>query len=165
LTLKETNWSCEVDIAALVADGPQTVLVAGEVKSWRDDITEQDLENLLRVARISREQLGADCVVLASTLRDKFSEQELRSLRQLCQDAGSRGLPHGRAIFPALPLVFTGQDLSLPWMSEDAPWRWGRSHSGYLLADLAEASCKRNLGLLSWGYGGTGGDFSFTWAT
>lgn len=165
LTLKdpEQSWACEVDIAALVADGPGTVLVAGEVKSWRDDISEQDLDNLLRVARMSKSQLGVECVVLAATLRDRFSDEERESLRRLCREMGGRGFPHHSLIFPALPLVFTGPDLSLPWLSKEAPWRWAGSSSNYLLADLAEASCKRNLGLASWDYKGSDDGFDFTW--
>lgn len=164
LTLKDGDWACEVDVAALIADGPGTVLVAGEVKSWRDDISQQDLENLLRVAHISKSQLGVECVVLAATLRDRLSDEERQALRRLCEDLGRRGFPHNSLVCPSLPLVFTGPDLSLPWLSEEAPWRWGRSHSDYLLADLAEASCKRNLGLESWDHKESDNDFRFTWA-
>jgi hypothetical protein len=164
MTLRDRDWSCEVDIAAVIADGPTSVLVAGEVKSWRDDIAAEDLENLQRVHGLARSELGLDCVVLAATLRDQLSLVERLALRQLCERLGRRGFDHHSLIFPALPLVFTGPDLSQPWFSVDAPWRWGNGHNAYLLAALAEESCKRNLGLIRWEPAGPGAPFQFTWA-
>jgi hypothetical protein len=150
LNLQAGNWKCEIDLAAVLTDGPRTIVMLGEMKGGRDDIDDNDLDNLVQAQMALRDR-GIETVILAATLRDRFSAQEVGSLRRVCEHSVLS--LHPFAVEAVLPLVLTAPDLSAPYLSPDHPWRWGGPGGRQSLAiDTAMESCRRNLGLLSVGF-------------
>ena len=150
LTIKAgKKWSCEIDIALSTSrSGPPTV-VLGEVKSYRDSIQANDLENLGKVQTYLRGK-GIECVVLAGTLREQFEDDERRALRTFCERSPVEPVGGDGRIQPVLPIVFTARDLSVPDRSKEHPVSWEDGRFGLL--NLAQESCRRNLGLESVDY-------------
>lgn len=143
LTVELQGWECEIDIAALIMDGPLTLAVVGELKGGRELIDETDIDNLQRVQHILR-SADIEAFLMAGTTRNRFEPSEVSLLRTACEAAPTRLMgPHRE---PALPIVLCGPDVSKPWFDEDHPWRWG-TPGGAPLGGLAEGSCRRNLGL------------------
>lgn len=131
--LEEGKWKCEVDVVAM-ADGDECpVVILGEVKSYRDSIDRNDLENLMRVQEFL-ESTGVSCFILASTLRDKFSEQGIEDLCYIRETLTAKG-SHS-------PIVLSGRQLSVPRLHPDYPASWD---SRFFLANFARESCERNL--------------------
>jgi hypothetical protein len=161
LTLKLDGWECEVDIAALILDGPLTLAVVGELKGGRELLSDDDIENLKRVQQLLR-AAEVETLLLAGTTRDRLEPSEVGLLRAACEAAPPRlgGIDHALA----LPIVLCGPDMSTPWFDDAHPWRWG-TPGGPPLGGLAEVSCQRNLGLQeggpSWLHGE--GRWSFRW--
>ena len=158
LEVRSAGVAWEIDVAMALDDLGPPVVVVGEVKSFRDSIDAKDLASLRRVQERLR-ATGIECFLLASTLRDKLDEAELAALRAECESAPmtlSRRSSH-----PVLPIILTATDLSQPQFSDEHPWRWGAPGGG--TAGLAEASCKRNLGLeeIHWEPAGTESRFRF----
>lgn len=143
LTLKLDEWNCEIDLAALIMDGPLTLAVVGEVKGGRDQIDATDVGNLQRVQQLLR-TAGIETFVMVGTTRRQLEAAEVALLRVACESAPPRLMPHYLGL--ALPIVLCGPDLSLPWFDDGHPWRWG-SAGDAPLAGLGEVSCRRNLGL------------------
>lgn len=144
LEVRAPGWSCELDIAAAVIDGPTTLVVVGEVKGGSDPIDANDLVNLARVHDHLRAS-GVEALMFAATTRKSLTPDERVALRALCDRAPERLLTGGASVL-SLPLVLIGRDLSSPWMSDEHPWRWGQPGEPPL-AGMALESCKRNLGL------------------
>jgi hypothetical protein len=105
--------------------------------------------------------------VLFGTLNDELSGSEKQVIRDF-SDRRARALRSSRGqIIPHMPLVLTGEDVSLPWGDDAHPWRWDLRHEAPGLFGTAIASCRRNLGLAS--YKPTGAEswdeFVYEWAT
>lgn len=150
----------EIDVAMALDDLGPPVVVVGEVKSFRDSIEADDLASL-RLVQGRLRAASIECFLLASTLRDRLHETELAALRAECERA-PRTLSR-RSSRTVLPIVLTASDLSQPQFSDDHPWRWGVPGAG--TAELAEESCKRNLGLkeIRWEPRGTEWRLAFDW--
>lgn len=148
VTAAEGKWSCEIDVVALADgnEGPRVVL--GEVKSYRDPIDRNDLNNLVRVQKFL-ESTGVTCLILAATLKEKFSDTEVADLRSVCESSEAEG--------GQLPIVLTGTQLSVPRFHPDYPASWD---SRFRIANLARESCQRNLGLVN-----SSSSRGITWAT
>lgn len=145
LTVQLDGWSCEVDIASFISDGPVTLAVVGELKGGNEAIDSTDITNLQRVQDLMRAQ-GIETFILAGTTRDRLFREEISLLRSACEAAPRRLSRRFHDL--ALPIVLCGRDMSMPWMNEDHPWRWG-TPGGPPFAGLAEGGCQRNLGLSS----------------
>lgn len=139
----------EVDLAVYMR-GNNWVVVLGEVKN-RNRIDSTDIGNLeflqgkLRAA-------GVTAIIMIATLKDRLVPEEVALLRGLAERAEPVVTPQG-VVHPLVPLVLTGPDLSWPWGSEKAPWRWpdARYHG---IHGTPLASCRRNLGLLNFRFEG-----------
>jgi len=143
LTLKLDEWSCEIDLAALIMDGPLTLAVVGELKGGRDQIDAHDVANLQRVQQLLR-TASIETFVMVGTTRGQLKAAEVALLRIACESSPERLMRRHAGL--ALPIVLCGPDLSVPWFDDGHPWRWG-SPGGAPLGGLAEVSCRRNLGL------------------
>lgn len=160
LRLETERGPCEIDLALMLEDRGRPTVVIGEVKSWRGDIDEQDLVNLVRVQGHFRKK-GIECFLLAATLKEELTASERKCLRAICEAAPET---LGRqSIHAALPIVLTRDELSVPPMHEQHPSQWGRPRSE--LPEIAIESCRRNLGLVdvAWTRGPKGGAFALQW--
>ncbi|MFG2941535.1 hypothetical protein [Streptomyces sp. NPDC048282] len=131
--LEDGKWKCEVDVVAIADGAERPVVILGEVKSYRDSIDRNDVENLMRVQDFL-ESTGVSCFILASTLRDDFSEEEIEDLRHVYEALTAKG---GNP-----PIVLNGRQLSVPRLHPNYPTSWG---SRFSLEDFARESCERNL--------------------
>lgn len=143
LTVQVDGWSCEVDLASFISDGPVTLAVVGELKGGLEAIDAKDLANLQRLQGLLRAQ-GIETFILAGTTRDRLFDEEISLLRSACEAAPERISRHSHDL--ALPIVLCGPDMSMPWMNEHHPWRWGTPGEP-AFAGLAKGGCRRNLGL------------------
>jgi len=143
LGIELNGWKCEIDIAALIPDGPLTLAVVGELKGGSELIDQKDVENLQRVQYLFR-AANVETFLLAGTTRVRLDPSEVAILRAACEASPPRISGHHHAL--ALPIVLCGRDLSMPWDDDAHPWRWG-TPGGPPLGGLTEASCQRNLGL------------------
>ena len=150
----------EIDLALILEDRGRPVVIIGEVKSWRDDIDENDLANLAWVQEHFREK-GIECFLLAASLKKQLTAAERTCLRTICEAAPNT--LERRSLKPALPIVLTRDDLSVPVLNEQHPGQWGGLRSE--LPATAIESCKRNLSLMdvAWRRGPGGGAFDLQW--
>lgn len=142
LTVAVGDWSCEVDVAAVIMDGPMTFAVVGEVKGGNQEIDANDVANLQRVQEMLR-AARIETFLLFGTTRDQLTPAEIMLLRAACESSPQRLLR--RRSGHALPIVLCGQDVSTPWDDQDHPWRWGTPGDVPFRA-LSSESCSRNLG-------------------
>lgn len=152
------TWSCEIDLAMVTNKIGAPIVIVGEIKSYRDSITATDLANLAKVQDYLR-SVGIECLVMAATLREKLEAEEHQVLRQYCEHSPAEPVL-GHNFRPVLPIIFTGTDLSVPEHAAGHPTGWAPGM--YDLLDLAEQSCRRNLGLAAVNY--SGGDTTTRWA-
>ena len=160
LGLKVTEgkaWSCEVDLALLADERGAPLVVIGEVKSYLDPISTADLANLAKLQRYFRSE-GFECVILAATLHERIEGEELRALRQACEQAPHGSVDRFASLHPVLPLVLTAKELSAPEHTDHHPNSWGV----YDILEQAQESCRRNLGLSDVDYIG-GGAWRLSW--
>lgn len=160
LQLKLEGRTVETDIAAYFGDGDWAV-VLGEVKTG-NRIDAKDVANL----EFLRNKLHAKtvrCLLLFTTLKDQFSQEETTELRGLVERSSFVETAAGRSV-PNFPLVLTGPDLSRSFWDEDHPWRWDKEYYAGIF-DAAIVSCKRNLGLIDFSpsYDADGPAFTFRW--
>ncbi|MET9648713.1 hypothetical protein ABZZ44_00260 [Streptomyces sp. NPDC006460] len=145
LTISEgKSWACEIDVALFASERGAPLVIIGEVKSYRDSITTTDLKNLAKVQQHLRSR-GIECLVLVATLRKKFEADELEALRSFAENSPPDSVFNFGQVRPVLPIALTSESLSTPPFSEGHPTHWDRPTLEVL--GLAEASCKRNLGL------------------
>lgn len=151
----------EVDILAVLDDGGLPIVIAGEAKSYRDDIDRRDLETLVRLQKYFH-SIRLEAFVLVATLRESFEGAARQALRDVCEQApDTLHYTHGERL--ALPITLVGRDLSAhPWADEH-PTKWVRPP--YTVADFAMQTCRRNLGLEKVEYvrSGTGHETRLTW--
>jgi hypothetical protein len=142
LQIDGSDISCEVDVALATNDGGTAAVIMGEVKSYGVPIDSNDLANLRKVQQFLRTK-NVNCYVLAATLRESLSPEEIADLRAFCEGSGT--ILARYSLEPLLPIVLTGNDLSVPQYTDEHPGRWTRA--GWGIANIALESCKRNLGL------------------
>ncbi|MDA5147338.1 hypothetical protein PEM37_38145, partial [Streptomyces sp. AD681] len=132
----------EVDLLALLDDGPQPVVVVGEVKGGLsthpgDLINQDDLDVLTTIQSRLRDQ-GVECYLLAAVLRDQLEASERDALQALCAQPPTALNDNQGFMHPVLPIVLTGADLNQPEFSDRHPHGWA-PHS---LPRLAWESCR-----------------------
>jgi len=142
LQIDGSDMSCEIDVALATNDGGPAAVIMGEVKSYRVPIDSNDLANLRGVQKFLRTK-NINCYVLAATLRDSLFPEEIADLRSFCEE--SESVLASSSLEPLLPIVLTGNDLSVPQYTDEHPGRWTRA--GWGIANIALESCKTNLGL------------------
>lgn len=141
----------EVDVAVVLARDSYTT-VLGEVKN-RNRIDANDVANLERLqAHLIAKKVS--CVILVGTFKDELCHEEIHLLRQHVERSQHvAGLGWGQHV-PVMPLILTLPDLSVPWGSDEHPWRWGTAGSGEGIFGTAIESCRRHLGLTDYGISG-----------
>lgn len=134
----------EADIVAYLGR-PDWTLALGEVKNsnWIDAKDVVNLEKLQQ--RLDQKRIRT--ILIFSTLKASLAPQEIVVLRALTERVTTVTTAFGAAV-PRFPLILTGPDLSLPWMDDKHPWRWGRPEDPAGIYRTAAESCKRNLGLV-----------------
>lgn len=152
----------EIDIAAIHRGSVPTLLL-GEVKT-SNRIDENDVTNVELLQHKLR-GIGVRCMPLFATLKEDFTDFEVSVLRGHCDRMVSSRRRYGE-VLPALPLLFTAPDLSLPYGHRQHPARWieGRPELG--IDGIALESCKRNLGLINFEFRGAEGEpeFALDWS-
>jgi hypothetical protein len=138
--VKGPGVDCEIDIAAVMDYRGIPAVVIGEVKSWKESIDVNDLNNLKKVQHHVRGQ-GVECFILASVMRD-LRDDEISALRGVAEHPPNTVLT-GSAIEPVLPIVLTGQNLSAVWSDLAHPSHWSPADG---ILGLAKGSCATNLG-------------------
>jgi hypothetical protein len=136
--------SFEIDVAMILSGDFLPKMVVGEVKSYRDDITAGDIEHLCMMQKLLRAK-EVDCYILAATFKKVLAPETILALRDACENMPTS---LGSLITPVLPIVLTEPNLSAPHQSEADPSSWKNAWGGGL-AELAEESCRRNIGLRS----------------
>nr|WSY51782.1 hypothetical protein OG999_17705 [Streptomyces sp. NBC_00886] len=159
VSVESPHGKFEVDIVMALAESHPPLVVIGEVKSYMDSVTAEDLEHL----RFLQNHLRAkdiDCYILVATLRDEVPDETVDALRSFCEKIPES---FGSQILPILPIVLTGKNLSVPQFHDDSPWKW--QDPGTRLSGLALESCRRNIGLLDvrHQWGGDQWNFVPTW--
>lgn len=135
----------EVDLVVVLDDGPQPVVVIGEVKGGLStqpgDLINQDDLDVLTAIQTHLRNLGVECYILAAVLRDRLEPTEQDALKRLCTSPPITLNDHQGFMHPVLPIVLTGTDLTQPLFSN------GHLHRGarHGLPGLARETCRRNL--------------------
>ena len=161
--LKSTAVECEIDFFVFVQDAELPAVIVGEAKSGHptrpashDLLTQDDLDHLQAVQDAIR-SVGIDCCIAFATTRPSLEQSEIDLLRGACDRALMPVHDFKGQLLPMLPIVFTGEDLSVPSMDERHPAR--RVHGSFpRIPDLGRETCKRHLGLVDvqFGQDGTG---------
>lgn len=132
----------EVDVAAIMRGDDWTV-VLGEVKNHHA-IDDNDVSNL---AHLQELLLGKETptILMFATLRSSFTTDERARFRNLVETT-TRVVERFGSRWPIMPLLFTKEDLSVPWGDESHPWRWNKVGQGGIFGTAIE-SCRKHIGL------------------
>lgn len=91
--------------------------------------------------------------------------EETELLREYCQQASELLVSDHSATPLVLPLIFTRDQLSVDWHSDNHPFWWGEHPTDF--ASIAKISCAKNLGLKEIKPDCSDGDseYEFVWTT
>jgi hypothetical protein len=142
----------EVDFMILGADEELPAVIIGEAKAGhpsdpaqRDLLSSDDLNHLEAIQDALR-AIGIDCWICFATTRPSLEQSEVDLLRRSCERSLLPVLDVTNQLLPVLPVVLTGEDLSVPSMDERHLAR--RVHARFpSLPALAQDTCQRQLGL------------------
>jgi hypothetical protein len=156
--LKDAYMECEIDFMVLVQDAELPAVIIGEAKAGHPDspkaedlLTEDDL-NHLEAVQDSIRRVGIDCWIAFATTRPSLQRSEIDLLRRACDRSLMPVHDFQGLLLPMLPIVFTGEDLSVPAMADQHPAR--RVHGSFpRLPALGKDSCQRYLGLVDIDFG------------
>lgn len=156
--LKNPSVECEIDFFVLVQDAELPAVIIGEAKAGHptrpeshDLLTQDDLDHLQAVQDAIRD-VGIDCCIAFSTTRPSLEQSEIDLLRGAADRSLMPVHDFKGQLLPMLPLVFTGDDLSVPSMDERHPAR--RVQGSFpRIPDLGRDTCKRHLGLVDVQFG------------
>ncbi len=153
----------EVDVVTYFA-APCWAVALGEVKNG-NRIDANDVANLEHLQSLL-DAKGVRSLLVFATLKEALLPSEVEALRAYVERSGAMSTSTGELI-PRWPLVLTGQDLSVPWGSEEHPWRWDGPRAGLGVFGTAEGSCRRNLGLEAYEFLAEVGDqeITYQWAS
>lgn len=154
----------EIDFAAHFPH-PTGAVVIGEIKG-HTPIDANDVLNLEAVQNFL-ESKKVTTIVLFGTLNNELSDDEQQVIREF-SDRRAKALRSSRGqVIPHMPLVLTGEDVSIPWGNDAHPWRWNSDHEAPGLFGTAIASCRRHLGLASYTPRGAEDwdEFAYEWTT
>jgi hypothetical protein len=143
---------CEIDFMIFMQDAELPAVIVGEAKSGHPDhpapgalLTSDDLAHLEAVQDSFR-ALGIDCWICFATTRPSLQQSEIDILRRSCERSLTPVFDFEGLLLPVLPVVLTGEDLSVPVMDDRHPVR--RVHGDFpRLPALGKDTCQRRLGL------------------
>lgn len=146
------SQKCEIDFMILVQDAELPAVIIGEAKAGNPDnpkpsdlLSSDDLSHLEAVQAAFR-AIGIDCFICFATTRPALQPSEVDLLRRSCERAIMPVFDFKTLLLPALPVVLTGEDLSVPAMDNRHPAT--RADPGYpRLPALAKKTCQQQLGL------------------
>jgi hypothetical protein len=158
IELKNASMECEIDFMVLVQDAELPAVIIGEAKAGHPDnpkpgdlLTEDDLNHLEAVQDAIR-RVGIDCWIAFATTRPSLQQSEIDLLKRACDRSLMPVHDFQGLLLPMLPIVFTGEDLSVPAMADQHPAR--RVHGSFpRLPALGKDSCQRYLGLVDIDFG------------
>jgi hypothetical protein len=105
-----------------------------------DDLTH------LEAVQDSFRALGIDCWICFATTRPALEQSEIDLLRRSCERSLTPVSDFQESLLPVLPIVLTGEDLSVPALDEHHPATRVHGHFPRLPA-LGKDTCQRQLGL------------------
>lgn len=144
--LQDSKEYAEFDIASVI-DTVHPTIVIGEVKNHVQ--LSQNTLNHLEEAQLQLHTQGIRCFLLFATMWEGLNDSEGDLLRDYCRRVQVAQASSGDQSALHWPIVLTNDDLSVDVLSEKHPSMWIRVTP--TLEDIAEESCKRNLGLDSSG--------------
>ena len=150
--LTSNSATREVDFMILVQDADLPAVIIGEAKAGHPDhpkpadlLSVDDLDHLEAVQDAFR-AIGIDCFICFATTRPALQPSEADLLRRSCERALMPVFDFKSLLLPALPVVLTGEDLSVPAMDDRHPAR--RADPDYpRLPALAKNTCQQQLDL------------------
>jgi hypothetical protein len=150
--LTKGTATCEIDFMVMVQDAELPAVIIGEAKAGHperpaagDLLSGDDLEHLHAIQDALR-IIGIDCWICFTTTRPALQQSEIDLLRGSCERSLTPVFDFKSQLLPALPVVLTGEDLSVAVLDDRHPVQRARSTFPRLPA-LAEDACKRHLGL------------------
>lgn len=150
--LTKGTSKCEIDFMTLGADPELPAVIIGEAKAGHPDrpaqgdlLSSDDLDHLEAIQDAFR-AIGIDCWICFTTTRPSLQQSEVDLLRRSCERSLTPVFNLTSQPFPVLPVVMTGEDLSVPALDDRHPAQ--RVHTSFpRLPALAEDTCQRQLGL------------------
>ncbi len=142
--------TCEIDFMIMVQDAELPAVIIGEAKAGHpahpapgDLLSGDDLEHL-QVIQDALRAIGIDCWICFATTRPALQQSEADLLRRSCERSLTPVFDFRGQLLPALPVVLTGEDLSVAALDDRHPSQRTRSTFPRLPA-LAEDTCRRHL--------------------
>jgi hypothetical protein len=150
--LTNDHLECEIDFMVLMQDAELPVVIIGEAKAGHprrpartDLLSEDDLTHLEAVQNSFR-TLGIDCWICFATTRPSLEQSEIELLRRSSDRALTPVFDFQGLCLPVLPIILTGEDLSVAKMDGRHPA--SRIHGNFpRLPALGKDTCQRQLGL------------------
>ena len=143
---------CEIDFMIFIQDAELPAVIISEAKAGNPDrpapgalLSSDDLTHLEAVQDSFR-ALGIDCWICFATTRPALEQSEIDLLRRSCERSLTPVFDFQGSLLPVLPIVLTGQDLSVPTFDEHHPAYRVHGHFPRLPA-LGHDTCQRHLGL------------------
>lgn len=136
----------------LIQDAELPAVIIGEAKAGHPDhprqgdlLSHDDLDHLEAVQDSFR-AIGIDYWICFATTRPSLQRSEADLLRRSRERSLIPIFDFKSLLLPALPVVLTGEDLSVPVMDDRHPAR--RVHGNFpRLPALSKNTCQRQLGL------------------
>jgi hypothetical protein len=143
---------CEIDFLIFLQDADLPAVIISEAKAGDPGrpapsalLSSDDLAHLETVQDSFR-VLGIDCWICFATTRPTLEQSEIDLLRRSCERSLTPVFDFEGLLLPVLPIVLTGEDLSVPALDEHHPARRVHGHFPRLPA-LGKDTCQRYLGL------------------
>ena len=118
--LTKATSKCEIDFMALGADPELPAVIIGEAKAGHPDrpaqgdlLSSDDLDHLEAIQDALR-AIGIDCWICFATTRPSLQQSEIDLLRRSCERSLTPVFDLTARLLPVLPVVLTGEDLSVP---------------------------------------------------
>lgn len=150
--LTKDTATCEIDFMVMIQDAELPAVIIGEAKAGHptspapgDLLSSDDLEHLQAIQDALR-AIGIDCWICFATTRPALQQPEVDLLRRSCERSLTPVFDFKGQLLPALPIVLTGEDLSVAALDDRHPAQRTRSTFPRLPA-LAKNTCQRHLGM------------------
>jgi hypothetical protein len=142
----------ELDFVIATQDFLMPAIIVGEAKAGHPDapkpgelLTATDL-GLLESVQDSIRAIGIDCWISFTTSRPRLQQSEVDLLRRSCERALTPVYDTQGLVIDVLPIVLTGEALSMPSMDQRHPVRQASDFPR--LPALGRQTCARELGLV-----------------
>ncbi|HUY51005.1 MAG TPA: hypothetical protein VMV92_35755 [Streptosporangiaceae bacterium] len=155
--LTNSALKCEIDFMIMIQDAELPAVVIGEAKAGNPDapaqsalLSNDDLAHLETIQDSFR-AIGIDCWICFATTRPSLQPSEADLLRRSCERSLTPVFDFQGSLLPVLPIILTGEDLSVPTLDERHPARRVHAHFPRLPA-LGKDTCQQHLGLTDVGF-------------